>query len=138
MLTNAVRPCDRMKDFFTFEFASEGFPARKVYMKGAGPAVVLLHELPGMIPECVDLGRSIAAAGFTVYMPLLPESEPTALQSSLPIPGFSPAPLLSAPENRWQPAESAPGFAFPRYQRRRLAHRSIVLRTCCLPFFDEL
>ena len=60
-----------MKDFSTFEFASEGFPARTVYTKGAGPAVVLLHELPGMIPECVDLGRRIAAAGFTVYMPLL-------------------------------------------------------------------
>lgn len=40
-------------------------------MKGNGPGVVLLHELPGMIPECVDLGRRIAAAGFTVYMPLL-------------------------------------------------------------------
>jgi len=60
-----------MKDFSTFEFASEGFPARTVYKKGAGPAVVLLHELPGMIPECVDLGRRIAAAGFTVHMPLL-------------------------------------------------------------------
>lgn len=70
MLLNVIDPCDRMKDFFTFEFADEGFPARKVYVKGNGPAVVLLHELPGMIPECVDLGRSIAAAGFTVYMPL--------------------------------------------------------------------
>jgi dienelactone hydrolase len=60
-----------MKDFSTFEFASEGFPARTVYQKGAGPAVVLLHELPGMIHECVDLGRRIAAADFTVYMPLL-------------------------------------------------------------------
>ena len=60
-----------MKDFSTFEFASEGFPARPVYTKGTGPAVVLLHELPGLIPECVDLGRQIAAAGFTVYMPLL-------------------------------------------------------------------
>jgi len=60
-----------MKDFSTFEFASKGFPARPVYTKGTGPAIVLLHELPGMIPECVDLGRQIAAAGFTVYMPLL-------------------------------------------------------------------
>jgi dienelactone hydrolase len=60
-----------MRDFSTFEFTSEGFPARTVYTKGTGPAVVLLHELPGMIPECVDLGRRIAEAGFTVYMPLL-------------------------------------------------------------------
>jgi dienelactone hydrolase len=71
MLLNVIDPCDRMKDFSTFDFAGDGFPARKVYVKGKGPAVVLLHELPGMISECVDLGRSIAAAGFTVYMPLL-------------------------------------------------------------------
>ena len=62
---------DRIKDFSHFEFASEAFPTRTVYTKGTGPAVVLLHELPGLIPECVDLGRQIAADGFTVYMPLL-------------------------------------------------------------------
>jgi dienelactone hydrolase len=33
--------------------------------------VVLIHELPGMMPECVDLGRRLADEGFTVYMPLL-------------------------------------------------------------------
>lgn len=60
-----------MKDFTKFEFASEGFPARRVFKKGTGPAVVLMHELPGMIPECVDLARKIAEAGFTVYLPLL-------------------------------------------------------------------
>ncbi|MGQ9869258.1 hypothetical protein [Leptodesmis sp.] len=30
-----------------------------------------MHELPGMIPQCVDLGRAIARAGFTVFLPLL-------------------------------------------------------------------
>lgn len=60
-----------MKDFTEFEFATEGFPARRVFKKGSGPAVVLMHELPGMIPECVDLARRIAEAGFTVYLPLL-------------------------------------------------------------------
>jgi dienelactone hydrolase len=60
-----------MDDFLTFDFASEGFAARRVYRKGAGPAVVILHELPGLIPECVDLARRVADAGFTVYLPLL-------------------------------------------------------------------
>lgn len=54
-----------------FEFADGDSPARSVYCKGEGPAVVLMHELPGMIPECVDLARRIADAGFRVYLPLL-------------------------------------------------------------------
>jgi dienelactone hydrolase len=37
---------------------------------GTNP-VLLLHELPGLIPECVRLGRDLANEGFKVYMPLL-------------------------------------------------------------------
>jgi dienelactone hydrolase len=59
-----------MQDFTQFEFSESG-SARPVYRKGQGPAVLLLHELPGMIPECVDLARRIADRGFTVYLPLL-------------------------------------------------------------------
>jgi dienelactone hydrolase len=44
---------------------------RKVYRRGAGPGVVILHELPGLIPEDVALGARVADAGFTVFMPSL-------------------------------------------------------------------
>jgi dienelactone hydrolase len=60
-----------MHDFSTFHFPADGSTSRLVYRKGKGPAVILMHELPGMIPECVDLARRIADAGFTVYLPLL-------------------------------------------------------------------
>ena len=56
--------------FERFEFV-EGGVSKSVYRAGNGPAVVLIHELPGMMPECVELGRKIAAEGYTVYMPLL-------------------------------------------------------------------
>lgn len=59
-----------MKDFTTFYFPENGSPNRLVYEKGSGNAVILMHELPGMIPECVDLARRLAE-NFTVYMPLL-------------------------------------------------------------------
>lgn len=55
-----------MEDFDKFVFGD-----RTIYKKGSGPAVVLMHELPGMIPESVDLARRIAEANFTVYLPLL-------------------------------------------------------------------
>ncbi len=59
-----------MHDFVVFDFTAEG-TSRRVYRKGEGPSVIILHELPGMVPECVDLARRIAEAGFTVYLPLL-------------------------------------------------------------------
>ncbi|MGB9121200.1 MAG: dienelactone hydrolase family protein [Candidatus Angelobacter sp.] len=61
-------------------FHIEGFTCSKVtaadmtyrlyQSQSSGPAVLLLHELPGLYKEDVELGRRIAQCGFTVYMPL--------------------------------------------------------------------
>ena len=59
-----------MEDFTTFYFSDNNSSKRLVYKKGSGAAVILMHELPGMIPECVDLARRLSE-NFTVYMPLL-------------------------------------------------------------------
>ena len=59
-----------MEDFTRFYFADSSSSKRLVYKKGSGAAVILMHELPGMISECVDLARRLAE-NFTVYMPLL-------------------------------------------------------------------
>lgn len=53
-----------------FAFADNGI-SHPVYRRGSGPGVVLVHELPGMSDACISLGDEIAAAGFSVYMPLL-------------------------------------------------------------------
>lgn len=44
---------------------------REVYCVGSGPAVIVMHESPGLHPGVVELGRLTAAAGFRVYMPSL-------------------------------------------------------------------
>ena len=59
-----------MKDFSNFYFPENSSSKRLVYKKGSGAAVILMHELPGMIPECVDLARRLSE-NFTVYLPLL-------------------------------------------------------------------
>lgn len=41
------------------------------YRKGSGPAVVLIHEIPGMTPDVIAFGEEVVAAGFTVVMPHL-------------------------------------------------------------------
>ncbi|MEO8700395.1 MAG: dienelactone hydrolase family protein [Kofleriaceae bacterium] len=60
---------------------------RAVYCTGAGPAVIVMHEAPGLYPAVIDFGRIVAEAGFRVYMPSLigtpgkPMSAPYALQT---------------------------------------------------------
>jgi dienelactone hydrolase len=49
---------------------SHGDISHPVYSAGKGPPVVVLHELPGMMPECIDLGL-ILAERFRVHLPLL-------------------------------------------------------------------
>lgn len=60
----------RLEGYDSFPFAHNGVE-KTVYRRGSGPAVVLIHELPGMVPECIDLGRKLADDGYAVYMPLL-------------------------------------------------------------------
>lgn len=57
-------------DFETYDF-THGRSTRRVLRRGDGPGVVLMHELPGMTPECLRLARRVAAAGFDVHLPLL-------------------------------------------------------------------
>lgn len=53
-----------------FEFSAQEI-THPVYVRGSGPGVLLMHELPGMVPQCVELGTFIAAQGFRVFLPLL-------------------------------------------------------------------
>lgn len=53
---------------FTFHF---GGVTHDVYRAGRGPAVVVMHEIPGMTPQLFELAGRLEAAGFTVYLPRL-------------------------------------------------------------------
>ncbi len=44
---------------------------RSVWSAGDGPAIVVMHEVPGLYPGVVEFGRRVISAGFTVYMPSL-------------------------------------------------------------------
>lgn len=44
---------------------------RTVYRGGSGPAVIVIHEIPGLHPGVVAFGRRLIAAGMTVYFPSL-------------------------------------------------------------------
>jgi dienelactone hydrolase len=44
---------------------------KPVYVRGGGPAVVVMHEIPGIAPQVVRFADWVVDAGFRVYMPLL-------------------------------------------------------------------
>lgn len=44
---------------------------REVYCVGDGPAVIVMHEIPGLHPGVVEFGHRVAAAGLRAYMPSL-------------------------------------------------------------------
>jgi hypothetical protein len=57
----------------------------EVYRAGSGPAVVVVHELPGIHPGVVELGQRLVDAGYTVYLPSLfgRPGEPFAVGATL-------------------------------------------------------
>jgi dienelactone hydrolase len=59
---------------------ADGGISHPIYSAGAGADVVVLHELPGMGDECLDLGL-ILASQFRVHLPLLFDA-PGGLSSS--------------------------------------------------------
>ena len=45
--------------------------ARCVYRSGAGPAVIVMSEIPGITPAVAAFAQRVIDAGYTVFMPLL-------------------------------------------------------------------
>ena len=41
------------------------------YRKGSGPAVIVVHEIPGITPAVLQFAERVVSSGFTVVMPLL-------------------------------------------------------------------
>src|SRR6266545_7719876 len=63
-------PAAPLEGFAESTFTHDGI-SRPVFRAGAGPAVIVIHEVPGLHPEAITFGRRVVDAGFTVYMPSL-------------------------------------------------------------------
>lgn len=61
---------DALTDFQARSITIEG-TLRTVYVGGAGPAVIVMAEMPGISPHVARFARWVRDAGFTVYMPSL-------------------------------------------------------------------
>ena len=61
---------DALDGFTETMFTHDG-TTRSVYRAGSGPAVIVIHEMPGITPLVADFGRRVRDAGFSVRMPSL-------------------------------------------------------------------
>jgi len=50
---------------------SDGRWTRDIYKKGSGPAVIVIHEMPGLHPLVLRFAERVAASGMTAYCPSL-------------------------------------------------------------------
>jgi dienelactone hydrolase len=69
-----------LDDYSKFDFKA-GRWKRRVYRRGQGPAVIIIHEMPGLHPLVIRFADRVAEAGMTVFLPVLfgqPGREATA------------------------------------------------------------
>ncbi len=61
---------DVLSEYERFDF-TDGPWTRQVFRKGSGPAVIIIHEIPGLHPRVVRFADHVAAQGMTVFLPSL-------------------------------------------------------------------
>ncbi|MDP1737339.1 MAG: dienelactone hydrolase family protein, partial [Caulobacter sp.] len=61
---------DALNHYTRFTF-TDGPHTRAVFRRGSGPAVIIMHEIPGLHPLVIDYADRVAAAGMTVFLPSL-------------------------------------------------------------------
>lgn len=59
-----------LTDYTSFDY-DNGRWTRTVYRRGQGPAVIVIHEMPGLHPLVIRFADRVAAAGMTVFLPSL-------------------------------------------------------------------
>jgi dienelactone hydrolase len=70
MPKRSMKQDDPLEDFKRREIALDGV-TKAVHVAGAGPAVIVMAEMPGISPHVARFARWVRDAGFTVYMPSL-------------------------------------------------------------------
>ena len=61
---------DALAAYDRFDF-DDGRWSRTVFRRGTGPAVIIIHEIPGLHPQVVRFADRVAESGMTVFMPSL-------------------------------------------------------------------
>jgi dienelactone hydrolase len=104
--------------FTETEFTHDGV-TRPVYRGGAGPGVVVVHEIPGITPLVADFGRRVVEAGFTVAMPSLVGEPGRAMSTGYVAKSFTSV-CISKEFSTWALDRTSPVIAWLRALARDL------------------
>ncbi len=106
MAVRSVKEDDPLEDFARREITLNG-DAKRVYVGGSGPAVIVMTEMPGISPHVARFARWVRDAGFTVYMPSLFGRDGAVPGARRVWPSFNGR--VSAPSSApWRPTNQAP------------------------------
>jgi dienelactone hydrolase len=96
-----------LKDYMAFEF-DDGRWTRKVYRRGSGPAVIVIHEIPGLHPLVIRFADRVAAAGMTVFLPSLFGEPGRPVSRGYALGAMFKAICISREFNVWHTGKSSP------------------------------
>jgi len=87
---------------------SFGAWTRPVYRRGEGPAVIIIHEIPGLHPLVIDFADRVAAAGMTVFLPSLFGEPGRPVSTGYALGAIINAICIRREFNVWQTGRSSP------------------------------
>lgn len=61
---------DLLREYESTTFEHEGV-VRPLFLRGVGPGIVVMHEIPGIYPAVIEFADRLVAAGYRVYLPEL-------------------------------------------------------------------
>lgn len=103
-------------------FTHEGV-THPVFRRGEGPAVLVIHEMPGITPEVAAFGRRVADLGLTAALPCL-FGRPGRPFSAAALAGAFARVCVSREFSLWARGRSSPVIAWLRALGRAL-HREV-------------
>ncbi len=98
---------------------TDGPWTRDVYRRGSGPAVIIIHEIPGLHPLMVRFGDRVAGAGMTVFMPSLFGEPGRPVTTGYGLSSMLKAICIQREFNVWRQGSSSPIVDWLRALARR-------------------
>jgi len=59
-----------LREYESTTFEYEGV-SRPLFIRGSGPGIVVMHEIPGIYPAVIEFADRLVSAGYKVYLPEL-------------------------------------------------------------------
>ena len=87
---------------------TDGPWTRPVYRRGSGPAVIIIHEIPGLHPLVIDFADRVAAQGMTVFLPSLFGEPGKPVSNGYAIASMFNAICIRREFNVWKTGKSSP------------------------------